>query len=135
MITPFLNLHGKCEEVVHYYQTVFGFEEPRFLKFNMTPTRGYEVPIEFEDKVMFTFFKISNTRVMACDYYPGLASIPGQSISLNVIHENEIEMLKWFEHLSSEGIVGMKPQVTAWAPLYASCTDKYGIVWQFSLNQ
>lgn len=33
MITPFLNFHGQCEEAVLYYQTIFGFEEPRFLRF------------------------------------------------------------------------------------------------------
>jgi len=134
MITPFLNFHGRCEEAIRYYQTIFGFEEPRFLKFKMALNRGYDVPSEFDDKVMFTFFIISSTQVMACDHYPGLESISGQTMSLNIIHDNKEELLKWFELLSKEGQVGMIPQETAWAPLYASCVDKFNVVWQFSYN-
>jgi len=135
MITPFLNFHGKCEEAVRYYQTVFGFEDPKFLKFGMAPLRGFEVYENYDDKVMFTFFVIANTQIMACDYYPGLESIPGQSASLNIIHESEEDIRKWFELLSMDGKRGMELQETAWAPLYASCIDKYGIVWQFSWNK
>lgn len=134
MITPFLNFHGQCEEAVLYYQTIFGFEEPRFLRFKMALNRGFEVPIELNDQVMFTFFEISGARIMACDYYPGLKSTRGQSMGLNIIHDNKDELFKWFEQLSKEGQVGMSPQETAWAPLYASCIDKYNIVWQFSYN-
>ena len=134
MITPFINFHGQCEEAVRYYQTIFGFEEPRFLKFKMAPNRGFDVSSEFNDKVMFTFFEISNTRIMACDHYPGLESQSGQTVSLNIIHDNKDELFKWFELLSNDGIVGMPIQETAWAPLYASCIDKFNIVWQFSFN-
>lgn len=135
MITPFLNFHGKCEEAVKYYQTIFAFDEPHFLKFGMATSRGFEVYDDYDDKVMFTFFKVSGTQVMACDYYPGLESTPGQSVSLNIIHENEEDIRNWFTILSADGKKGMEPQATAWAPLYASCIDKYGIVWQFSLNR
>ena len=37
--------------------------------------------------------------------------------------------------LSKEGVVGMPIQATPWAPQSGSCTDKYGIVWQFSWNK
>jgi len=134
MITPFLNFHGQCEEAVRYYQTIFGFEEPRFLKFKMAPNRGFEVSSDFDDKIMFTFFIVSNTQVMACDHYPGLETTSGQTMSLNIIHDNKEELFRWFELLSKDGQVGMSPQETAWAPLYASCIDKYNVVWQFSHN-
>ena len=134
MITPFLNFHGQCEEAVRYYQTIFGFEEPRFLKFKMAPNRGFEVSADFDDKVMFTFFIISNTQIMACDHYPGLESVSGQSMSLNIIHDNKEELFRWYGMLAEDGQIGMIPQETAWAPFYASCIDKYNIVWQFSYN-
>lgn len=44
-------------------------------------------------------------------------------------------MCNWFTILSTDGKKGMEPQATAWALLYASCIDKYEIVWQFSLNR
>ena len=34
MIVPFMNFHGQCEAAVLYYQAIFKFEDPFFLKFN-----------------------------------------------------------------------------------------------------
>lgn len=134
MITPFLCFNGKTEEVIRYYQTVFGFEQPHFLHFNEVPQRGFDVPKHLESGVMFTEFEIEGTKLMACDHYPGLESSKGQTLSLNIILSDKERMEAWVYALASEGTMGMKPQQTLWAPWYASVIDKYGLVWQFSLN-
>lgn len=134
MIVPFLNFHGQCEEAVRYYQRIFTFKDPFFLKFDKVSDFPYAIPENYGDKVMFTEFTISDQKIFACDVYPGMPSIVGQSVSLNVIHDSLDDIRTWFEALSSEGVVGMPLQATNWAPQYASCTDKFGIVWQFSWN-
>lgn len=135
MIVPFLCFHGKAEEAITYYHTVFGFKLPHFLHFNEVENRGFDVPKSLSSGVMFTEFELDHSKIMACDYYPGLSSIPGQGISLNLILSDKQHLNQWAEALASEGRWGLKPQETLWAPWYASVEDKYGIVWQFSLDQ
>lgn len=132
MIVPFMNFHGQCEAAVLYYQTIFKFEDPLFLKFNQVQNVAFTIPEDYGNKVMFTEFRIADQKIFACDVYPGLQSTSGQSISLNVIHSSLEDIQTWFDALSKEGVVGMPIQATPWAPQYGSCTDKYGIVWQFS---
>lgn len=135
MIVPFMNFHGQCEEAVLYYQKIFNFTDPFFLKYAMVPNVPFAIPDDFGDKIMFTEFTIADQKVFACDVYPGVQSKEGQSVSLNVIHPSLEDIQRWFDALSKEGVVGMIIQPTTWAPLYGSCTDKYGIVWQFSWNK
>ena len=135
MILPFLCFYGRTQEAVTYYQSVFGFEQPHFLLFAQVPNRGFEVPETLNDGVMFTEFTVSQTRVMACDAYPGLPGVPGQSVSLNIIETDEDKLRQWFEALAQDGQIGMPLQPTLWAPLYASVTDRFGIIWQLSLNR
>lgn len=134
MIIPFMNFHGQCEEAVLYYQNIFKFKDPFFLKFAMAPSVPFTIPADYEDKIMFTEFTIADQKIFACDVYPGVHSTSGQSVSLNVIHSSLEDIQTWFDALAKEGVVGMTVQMTPWAPQYGSCTDKYGIVWQFSYN-
>ena len=56
MIIPFMNFHGQCEEAVLYYQNIFKFKDPFFLKFAMAPSVPFTIPADYEDKIMFTEF-------------------------------------------------------------------------------
>lgn len=133
MIVPFLCFHGRCEEAVSFYAEVFDFEA-RFLYFHQVPQRGFEVPEAYSNNVMFTQFSIADQQVMATDHIPGLSTLPGQSVTLNIIHPSKSDIEHWFVQLSEGGTVGMPLQKTGWAPWYGSLTDRYGITWQFSLN-
>lgn len=133
MIIPFLNFHGRCEEAVTAYSKLFDFE-PRFLKFAMAPDRGFEVPADYGDKVMFTLFKVAGNMIYATDHYPGLSSVPGQTVSLNLIADKStLEQL--FAKLAPTSTIGMPFQKTSWSGWYASLTDQFGVVWQFSLDE
>lgn len=134
MVSPFLCFHGRTEEAVNYYQHIFGFELTGFLKFTMVPNRNFNVPEDFLDKVMFTEFTISGTRIMACDAYPGIDSVPGQGMSLNIIESDKEKIETWFRALAKDGQIGMDLQPALWAPTYGSLCDKYGVIWQFSHN-
>lgn len=133
MIIPFLNFHGRTEEAVTYYASLFDFK-PQFLKFSMAPDRGFDVPEAMNDKVMFTLFQIAGNTIYATDHYPGLDSVPGQGMSINLIAD-KATLESVFKKLAPEGKVGMNFQKTLWSGWYASLIDKYGIVWQFSLNE
>lgn len=133
MIIPYLCFHGRCEEAVTYYGERFGFK-PELLKFSTVPQRGFEVPQEMNEKIMFTRFLICGNPIMACDHYPGLETKTGQSMSINLVGTKE-ELEFAFSVLSKDGQVGMPFQKTLWSSWYASCIDKFQVVWQFSLNE
>lgn len=133
MIIPFLNFHGRCEEAVNYYATLFDFK-PQFLRFSMAPVRGFEVPKAYDDKIMFTMFAIAGNMIYACDHYPGLSSVEGQTLSLNLIADKET-LESVYRKLRPDGQNGMAFQKTLWSDWYASLIDRYGVVWQFSLDK
>ena len=112
MIVPFMNFHGQCEAAVLYYQSIFKFEDPFFLKFNQVRNLAFTIPEDYGNKVMFTEFMIADQKIFACDVYPGMPSHAGQSISLNVIHSSLEDIQTWFDALSKEGVVGMPIQAT-----------------------
>jgi len=134
MIIPFLNLHGKTAQAVPYYAEVFGVKPNHILTFNQAGDPGFEVPEDFGDKAMFTFLDIDSTRVMMCDAYPGVPSQAGASVSLNLITSRE-KIDRWFPLLAKDGKISMERQETKWSKYYGSLTDKFGIVWQFSIDE
>lgn len=134
MIIPFLNLNGKTAQAVPYYAEVFELKPNHILTFNQAGDPGFDVPADFGDKAMFTFLDIDSTRVMICDHFPGIPTHVGASVSLNLITSRE-NIDRWFPLLASEGSVGMERQETKWSKYYGSLTDKFGIVWQFSINE
>lgn len=133
MIIPFLNFHGRCEEAVSYYGSLFEFT-PQFLRFSMSLDRGFDVPESYGNKIMFSLFQIAGNTIYATDHYPGLSSVEGQTLSLNLIAD-KTTLESIYQKLIPEGQSGMTFQKTLWSGWYASLIDKYGVVWQFSLNE
>lgn len=134
MIYPYINLDGKTAEAVPYYASVFGIQHHHILTFGQAGNPGFSVPEGFENKAMFSFLDIDQTRVMFCDHFPGIDSQSGASISLNIITSQE-NIDTWFPRLAMDGKVGMPLQKTMWSKYYGSVVDKFGIVWQFSINE
>jgi PhnB protein len=54
------------------------------------------------------------------------------SFIIQATQKDRIE--KWFEQLSEDGNVEMPLQETFWSKCYGSVKDKFGVTWQFSLE-
>lgn len=134
MIYPFINMNGKTAEAVAYYASVFKLDPPHVLTFAQVEDPGFTIPSGFASKAMFSFLDIDKTRVMFCDHYPGLPTKDGASVSLNIITSRE-NIDAWFPLLAKDGQIGMSLRKALWSKYYGSLIDKFGIYWQFSINE
>lgn len=131
----YLNFDGNCQEAVEFYASVFETQPPEYMTFGMGPEDpAYPIPEEAKDRIMHTSIRIEGSEVMFSDTFPGMPFTMGNNFSLIVqtIHKERIE--KWFEQLSEDGDVEMPLQETFWSKCYGSVKDKFGVIWQFSLE-
>jgi PhnB protein len=135
-IEVYINFDGNCREAVEYYAEVFKAERPQIMTFGEGHGEDgdWEIPEDAKDRVMHTELVISGSRVMFSDTVPGMPFKKGNNISLTYLSTIPDEIKRVFNEMKDDGQVGMELQETFWSKLYGSLTDKFGIEWQFSLE-
>lgn len=135
-INPYVFFHGNCREAVSFYAEVFGTEEPRIMTYGQSPVSGESpLPEHAKQLVMHTNLTISGTLVMFSDVLPGMPYNAGNAVALVIMTEDEQLIRSAYAKLSDGGTVMMELQETFWSPCYGMLTDKFGVHWQFSLQQ
>ena len=135
-IEVYINFNGNCREAVEYYAEVFKTERPQIMTFadGHKEEGAWEIPKEAENRVMHTELIISGSRVMFSDTFPDMDFKPGNNIILTYMTTNPEEIKRIYSEMKKDGKVGMELQETFWSKLYGSIIDKFGIEWQFSLE-
>jgi len=128
----YLNLAGKTEEALHFYQTCFNGEILNLQRFEGAQL---EVPEDYKQKVMHAEFKAEGIHLMASDGMPRQNCIVGNNISLSLSFSQESELNQVFEKLSEKGKVVLKPEETFWGALFGKVIDHYGIEWMLSCTK
>lgn len=131
----YLTFNGNCREAVEFYAEVFETEKPHVMTFGeKSPNPEYPLPEEAKNLIMHSRLVIEGSTVMFSDTFPGSSFTIGNNISL-AYHCLEAEKLqKVYEKLKEDGSVKMELQETFWSKLYGQVTDKFGVIWQLSLN-
>ena len=129
-IQPYLFFQGRCEEAVEYYKKHLGAKQGRLVRYQdspETPPPGM-VPPGYENKVMYTEFRVGDTQVMACD--DGTRTITGfQGFRLSLSVSNETEARHAFAALANGGEVNMPLTKTFFSPCFGMLKDKFGVGW------
>ena len=131
-LIPYIKFDGHCEEVLNYYQTVFGGEIATLMPFKGAPM---SLPAAWDKKVMHSEFRFGECVFMACDAMPGDAPTEEGPISMSLGTTNVNQTEKWFTALAKEGVVTMPLQDTFWGAKFGIVKDKYGINWMFNCEQ
>ena len=132
----YLTFNGNCREAVQFYTEVFETEEPNIMTFgDQSPNPEYPLPEEAKNLIMHTRLAIEGSTVMFSDTFPGSPFTLGNNISLAYQCAEAKKLQKIYEKLKRGGTVGMELQETFWANLYGSVTDKFGVIWQLSVNK
>ncbi|RJE89647.1 VOC family protein [Paenibacillus sp. 1011MAR3C5] len=129
-LNPYLNFDGNTREVVLYYASIFGLEEPAILTFGSNPQS--EIPPGTENLVMHTQLKIAGSTLMFSDNFPGRPFRQGNNFSLAYVSSDKDAIKDAFDKLKQCGKVELELQETSWSPYYGYLTDKYGVGWQFN---
>lgn len=129
-IQPYLFFQGRCEEAVEYYKKHLGAKQGRLMRYQGSPEPPPPgmVPPGYEDKVMYTEFRVGDTQVMACD--DATQTITGfQGFRLSLSVTNEAEAKRVFAALANGGEVNMPLAKTFFSSCFGMLKDKFGVGW------
>lgn len=135
-IQAYLNFDGNTREAVHYYAEVFGSPAPRIMTFGEMPADpNFVMPEEVKNRVLHAEVEISGSIVMFSDTMPGTPLTVGNNLSLAVVTGDRDLIASAYRQLRDDGgEVEMELQETFWSPMYGIVRDRYGVIWQFSLQ-
>ncbi len=132
--SPYLNFNGNTKEAMMLYKEAFDAGEPDIMLYkDIPPSEEYPITDETKDLVMHAEMKIKDTWFMFSDA-PGMESNFGNSLTLLYSSKDLDEMKKAFKVLREGGRVKMELQKTFWSKSYGYLVDKFGVGWQFNLN-
>ena len=130
VVQPFLFFNGCCEQAVEFYRKTLGAEVDMMMRYQESPEPHPpgKVPPGFENKIMYTSFRIGQSTVMASDDCSAeKTGFEGFYLSLSVGTEEEADRV--FAALADGGQVRMPLAKTFWSPRFGMVADRFGLGW------
>lgn len=131
----YLFFNGNCREVFEFYRSVFGGDFAFVTTFREGPG-DMDVAEEDLDNVMHISFPLGSGFLMGSDVPASFRPPPtvGDNFSISIEPSSIEEADEQFAQLSDGGNVTMPLEKMFWGAYHGSCTDKYGINWQFNYS-
>lgn len=137
-LSIYLNfVEGECREAFEFYRSVFGGEFSTIMSFDdMPPDDDYPIPDGWGDKVMHVSLPIGNGVLMGSDVPPGFGPplTVGSNYSVSYRPPSRDEADRVFAALCEGGEVTTELQDMFWGDYFGSCTDRFGVNWQVTLE-
>jgi PhnB protein len=134
-LNPYLNFNGKTEEAFIFYRSVFGGDLASLQRFKDIPGRE-NIPADVANQIMHIELPIGKVGILMGSDSPesmvGRKINMGNNINLIIEAESEAEAKMLFDKLSAGGKVDQPLQKTFWGAMYASFSDKYGVLWMIN---
>lgn len=131
-LSPWINFNGNAEEAFTFYQSVFGGEFVKVVRFKDIATAEFPVPEKEANKIMYIALPIGNgTRLIANDVpeVMGKVSERENRSKILVTAESKEEAERLFNGLSVGGEVEGPMGDDPWGSYAGMFRDKYGIEW------
>lgn|GEM_PF-276732 len=129
MVEPFLNLNGKCNEAIDFYEKVFDGQKKTIMRYKEAPPNPYyPIPDELKDLILYAEMNIKGTNVHFSDTQQNV--VPGNMISMAITLASVEEVTSTFNQLKVEGEILMELEPNFFSPMYGWVKDKYGVGWQ-----
>ncbi len=135
-LSIYLTFNGNCREVFEFYRSVFGGEFDVLQTFGDGPP-DMQIPDDERDKIMHVSYSIGSSVLMGSDTPStfGPAANMGNSFSISYASHSREETDELFAKISDGGAVTMPLGDMFWGAYFGSCTDKFGVNWQFNYDQ
>jgi PhnB protein len=130
-INPHINFNGNAEEAFQFYQSVFGGEFSRIIRFRDLSSPEFRVAKHEENKIMHIALPIGNSVLMANDV-PEILGRTNENENRSKIFvraENKDEVHRIFMGLSAGGKIEMPMEESPWGSYFGMLRDQYGIEW------
>ena len=131
-LSIYLNFNGDCREAFEFYRSVFGGEFDNILTFG-DGADDCPVPENERAHVMHVSLPIGDSVLMGSDppsWSPEPAQI-GNNFAISYAPGDRAETDDLFARISEGGTVTMPLEDMFWGAYFGSCTDRFGINWQF----
>ena len=134
-LSIYLNFGGNCREVFEFYRSVFGGEFEILQTFGDGPG-DMDVPDDELGDIMHVSFPIGSSVLMGSDMPSGFGPPVqmGNNFSISYTTESKEQTDDLFAKISEGGTVSMPPADMFWGSYFGSCTDKFGVNWQFNYD-
>ncbi|WP_371687539.1 VOC family protein [Micromonospora sp. KC721] len=130
-LNPYLNFAGNAREAMEFYQQVFGGD----LSLTTFGEFGTDDPA-FADQIMHGMLRTAGGHVlMAADMPPGMELRRGNAHSVCLSGDDADELRRWWERLSTGGVVSMPLERQMWGDEFGQCTDRFGTPWMVNISQ
>ena len=135
-LNTYLHFNSNCREAFEFYRSVFGGEFAFLVTFREGPSE-MGLPEEEMDNIMHVSLPIGSSVLMGSDTPStfGPRTVMGNNFSVSYSTESKEETDDLFAKMSEGGAVTMPLADMFWGAYFGSCTDKFGINWQFNYEQ
>lgn len=133
-IHAYLNFNGNCEEAFEFYKKVFQKESMGLLRFgDMPEDPNFSIPEPERHKIMHTAIQLNpHTMLMGSDCIEGFGHqlTHGNNTYIMLDTETAAEAQRLYAELTTQAkSIEMALGEQAWAELYASFQDRFGVWW------
>lgn len=131
-INPWINFNGNAEEAFTFYQSVFGGEFTKIVRFKELASDGFQISEEDANKLMYIALPIGKNNVLVANDVPGFMGPVSENENrskIYVVTESREEADKIFNGLSADGDVEGPIDDSPWGTYAGMFRDKYGIEW------
>jgi PhnB protein len=131
-ISPHIHFNGNTEEAFEFYQSVFGGEFTRLMRFKDLNNPDFAFPEEEQQKIMLIRLPIGASTQLSGSDVPNFLGVVNEAenrskITVSADSKEEAEAI--FHGLSAGGEVEMPLDEGPWGTYLGSFRDKYGIEW------
>jgi PhnB protein len=135
-INPHINFNGNAEEAFLFYQSVFGGDFAKIMRFKDLTNAGFQVSENEANKIMHIALPIGNNILMANDVPEALGRTNENENRSKIVisSESKEEADKLFTGLSAGGQIEMPISDSPWGSYFGMFRDKYGIEWMIDYD-
>jgi PhnB protein len=137
LINPHVNFNGNAEEAFHFYQSVFGGEFSKVIRFKDLANAGFSVSEKEENKIMHIALPIGNGSMLMANDVPEIMGKTNENehrSKIVISAESKAEADKLFNGLSAGGQIEMPIADSPWDTYFGMFRDKYGIEWMVDFD-
>ena len=136
LINPHINFNGNAEEAFHFYQSVFGGEFAKIMRFKDLSSPEFPIPEKEANKIMHISLPIGKNLLIANDVPEILGKVNENEnrSKISVSTESSEEAAKIFNGLSEGGNIEYPLGDSPWGTYFGALRDKFGIEWMVEFD-
>ena len=130
-LSPHINFNGNAEEAFLFYQSVFGGEFSKLIRFKDIATAEFPVSEKEANKIMHIELPIGPVALMGNDVPEmfGPTNENEHRSKIVIRAENKVEASQLFYKLSIDGVIEVPLDESTWGTFFGMFRDKFGIEW------